>query len=209
LIVFAALLGGVYASYNDIFDPFAGVAAGDAAELDAQSEDEPEALFEATLSPTPDWQATRIVQTVDALSSIISSAPTNEPTPDMTATIAACDYDYELLEQSPANGSPYPELTTLTLQLMLENDSRCPLDDDTRLVFEEGYQLEGPDYVEFNRELLPGETIQISLNLRTPAYGGRSRPVSSVWRVLLPDGTQVGPPLTFDLDIFASPTDEP
>lgn len=209
LIVFAALLGGVYASYNDLLNPFVAAAPGELAEFNLDNSESPEEAFEITSSPTPDWQATRIVQTVDALSSIISNAPTNEPTPDMTATTAACDYDYELLEQSPANGSPYPELTTLTLEFMLENDSRCPLDDDTRLVFEEGYQLEGPNFVEFNRELLPGESIQILLNLRTPAYGGRSQPVSSVWRVVLPDGTQVGPPLTFDLDIFASPTDEP
>lgn len=208
----AALLGGVYLSYNNILNPLAAVSAR---EMEAESTSAVGALFsgddddEITATPTPDAEATRIVQTLDALSMILSTTSTVEPTPDLTATVRACDYDYELVEQTPENRSPYPELTTLTMKLILENDSRCPLDDDTRLVFEDGYQLEGPNFVEFDRELLPGEAIELSLDLRTPAYRANSPTVTSTWLVLLPDGTQVGKPLVIELDIFASVTATP
>ncbi len=155
----AALFGGIYLSYNNILNPLAAVSAREA---EAESTSAVGALFlgddedEITATPTPDAEATRIVQTLDALSMILSTTSTVEPTPDLTATVRACDYDYELVEQTPKNGSPYPEMTTLTMKLILENDSRCPLDDDTRLVFEDGYQLEGPNFVEFDREAAAG-----------------------------------------------------
>ncbi|HQE20097.1 MAG TPA: protein kinase [Aggregatilineales bacterium] len=208
----AALFGGIYLSYNNILNPLAAVSAREA---EAESTSAVGALFlgddedEITATPTPDAEATRIVQTLDALSMILSTTSTVEPTPDLTATVRACDYDYELVEQTPKNGSPYPEMTTLTMKLILENDSRCPLDDDTRLVFEDGYQLEGPNFVEFDRELLPGEAIELSLDLRTPAYRASNPTVTSTWLVLLPDGTQVGQPLVIELDIFASVTATP
>ncbi len=208
----AALFGGIYLSYNNILNPLAAVSAREA---EAESTSAVGALFlgddedEITATSTPDAEATRIVQTLDALSMILSTTSTVEPTPDLTATVRACDYDYELVEQTPKNGSPYPEMTTLTMKLILENDSRCPLDDDTRLVFEDGYQLEGPNFVEFDRELLPGEAIELSLDLRTPAYRASNPTVTSTWLVLLPDGTQVGQPLVIELDIFASVTATP
>lgn len=210
LVALAALLGGVYLSYNNILNPLAAVSAR---EPEEQSTSAVGGLFSGgnniTATPTPDVEATRIVQTLDALSMILSTTSTVEPTPDLTATVRACDYDYELVEQVPANNSPYPEMTTLTMSLILENDSRCPLDDDTRLVFEDGYQLEGPNFVEFDRELLPGEAIELSLDLRTPAYRAGSPTVTSTWLVILPDGTQVGQPLVIELDIFASVTATP
>lgn len=214
LVVLLSLAGGIYASFNGMLNPFVSTAEADpgggavglAGELVGSDE-------EGTPPPTPDLEATRIVQTLDAVSSILSTTATAQPTPDLTATVLACDYDYELIEQTPTNGSMYPELTTLTLHLILQNDSECPLDDDTRLVFEEGYQLEGPDFVELDRELLPGEVVELSLDLRTPAYRGNNQTVSSTWLLLLPDNTQVGPPLRLELDIFpsvtATPAEEP
>ncbi len=57
--------------------------------------------------------------------------------------------------------------------------------------------------------LLPGEAIELSLDLRTPAYRASNPTVTSTWLVLLPDGTQVGQPLVIELDIFASVTATP
>lgn len=208
-IVAVAMFGGIYLSYSGILTPFALVSGATITTAGDNSEAVDSAVDIITETPTPDVEGTRIVQTLDAVSSILSTTATVQQTPDMTATAVACDYDYELLEQAPENNSPYPELTTVTMRILLENDSKCPLDDDTRLVFDDGYQLEGPNFIEFNRELLPGDSIQILLNLRTPAYNSRNPKVSSTWVVVLPDGTQVGPPLTFELDIFSSVTATP
>jgi serine/threonine-protein kinase len=157
-----------------------------------------------TETPTPNLEATQISLTVGALATLVATLPASTPTPDLTATVAACDYDYEVVSQMPENRAPYPELTSLTMRITIVNDSRCPLDDDTRLVFSSGYPLEGPEYVEFNKELQPGEQFEIVIPLRTPAYNQRTPLISSTWLVILPDGTQVGPPLTFELSIFQS-----
>ncbi|MEM4724179.1 MAG: protein kinase [Candidatus Hadarchaeum sp.] len=153
-------------------------------------------------TPTPDVQSTNIALTVEALASQVA-APTFTPIGlDLTATVMACDYDYEIVSQSPENGAFYRELTTLTKRIVIINDSKCPLDDDIRLVFADGYRLEGPDFVEFNRQLEPGEEFEIVLNLRTPRYDPANPVVISTWILVLPDGLQVGPPLTFELTIF-------
>lgn len=153
----------------------------------------------------PGLQATEINMTLQALGTLVSTPQAGtDPTPDLTATVLACDYDYEIVSQTPANRSVYPALTTLTLRLTIVNDSRCPLDDDTRLIFVEGAQLEGPAFVEFNRRLAPGEQYEIVLELRTPAYNPDHPVVSSTWVLKQPDGVQVGSPLTFELVLFAS-----
>jgi hypothetical protein len=124
------------------------------------------------------------------------------PTPDLTATVAACDYDYEVVEQTPPDASLYPALTSLTKTITIVNDSLCPLDDDTRLVYVEGAQLNGPEFVEFNQILQPGDTFEIVLHLQTPGFDARNPVVVSTWAIVLPGGMQVGPPLTFALTLF-------
>ncbi len=158
-----------------------------------------------TEMPLSGAEATAISMTLEALGALVATPqPTTQPTPDLTATVLACDYDYEIVNQTPANGSVYPALTTLTLRLTILNDSRCPLDDDARLVFVEGSPLGGPEYVELNRALAPGEQHEIVLMLRTPAYNPDHPVVNSTWVLRQPDGTQIGPPLTFEFILFAS-----
>ena len=209
LLALVAMAAGIYLSYTGILGNYLPTIASVGVELTdtplptatiPPTQAEPTAI----VSPTPDVAATSIRLTVEALAAAITQPPGIEPTPNLTATLLACDYDYEILEQNPEAGSPYPELTGLTKRIVIINDSLCPLDDDTRLVFVEGEHLEGPDFIEFNEELSPGEPYEIVLNLRTPAYDVTAPVVSSTWRVILPDGTQIGPLLTFEHTIFAS-----
>lgn len=151
-------------------------------------------------TPTPDLQATEIRLTVEALATIVAT-PGPGAIPDLTATFIACDFDYEVVSEDPPAGSRYPELTTLTKLITIVNDSKCPLDDDTRFQFFDGLQLDGPDFVEFNQELQPGEEFTIILNLRTPALDPNNPVVRSTWIIILPDGTQVGPPFTIELTL--------
>jgi hypothetical protein len=120
----------------------------------------------------------------------------------MTATVEACDYDYEIVSEAPANGDFYKEVTTLTKRIVIVNDSKCPFDDDIRLVFLDGHRLDGPDFVEFNKEVKPGEQFEIVLNLKTPSYDAANPVVISRWILLLPNGVQVGPVLSFELTLF-------
>jgi serine/threonine protein kinase len=158
----------------------------------------PTVTLQPTATSTPDLQPTQLALTVEAL----ETAGTPVPGSDMTATFSACDYDYEVVSESPENGAFYKEVTTLTKRIVIINDSKCPFDDDIRLVFLDGQQLEGPDFVEFNRELQPGEQFEIVLNLRTPSYDPSNAVIISRWILVLPDGTQIGPELSFELTLF-------
>ncbi|HEC22295.1 MAG TPA: serine/threonine protein kinase [Chloroflexi bacterium] len=161
---------------------------------------------ELLLTPIiPGIRATESVPASGEPSGGQESVPSPSPTPDMTATVASCNYGYALISQTPEDGLPYPEVTSLTKRITILNKSRCPFGEGTRLVFLEGEQLGGPNLIEFGREVEPGEEFEIVLRLQTPAYQPGNDVIRSTWVILLPDETQVGPPLTFELRLFPSP----
>jgi serine/threonine protein kinase len=203
ILSLAAMIGGIYLAFTGILGGFLPFLPS--AEIVLTNTPTATATLPPTDTPlyttTPDIQATEISLTVNALASLVTTPSAGTPTPDLTATVVACDYDYEIISEEPESGIPYPELTTLTKIITIINDSKCPLDDDTRLVFIDGLQLDGPSFIEFNYELQPGEKFEIRLDLRTPPFDP-ARPVAiSTWAIMLPGGLQVGPPLTIEVPI--------
>jgi serine/threonine protein kinase len=200
-----AMIGGIYSSFTGTLGAF--VPFLPSAEIVLTDTPTPTATLLATGTPlqsTPDAQATEISLTVEALASLVATPPPGNGAIDLTATFVACDYDYEIISQEPENGSTYPELTTLTKTITFTNDSKCPLDDDTRLVFTDGLQLGGPDFIELDRELQPGEEYTIELLLRTPPVNPANPVARSTWVFMLPDGSQVGRPLTIEVLVLSS-----
>lgn len=210
LIALGATASGGYLSYNGYLSRYLSLLPEAAVVLTDTPRPPATPTFTAapleTLAPIENVAATEIAQTLDALASLVATPLAETPTPDLTATIAACDYDYRVVSQNPANGTLYPELTTLTMELVIRNDSRCLLDADTRLVFHEGYQLQGPNFIAFDRALASGEEISFELDFRTPPYTADQSVVRSTWQIQLADGTRVGPPLVLVLDLFPSST---
>ena len=206
LIALGATASGGFLSYNGYMSRYLPFLPESAVVLTETPTLSPTPTFTVapleTLAPVENVAATEIAQTLDALASLVATPRAGTPTPDLTATLTACDYDYRVVTQDPPNGTLYPELTTLTMELVLRNDSRCPLDADTKLVFHEGYQLQGPNFVAFDRQLAAGEEITFKLDLRTPPYDPNQSVVRSTWQIQLADGTQIGPPLVFSLDLF-------
>lgn len=205
LIAVASLAAGGYLSFTGSLDPtleqlpFLSVPA-EATSTPVLSD---VAEAEPTATPTPNIQATELALTVEALSaSLEQEEPNIPPTPDLTATIIACDYDYEIVSQNPENESIYPELTTLSLTVTILNDSQCAIDDDTRMIFQDGEQLEGPDFIEFNQRLEPQDEFTIELDLRMPAFEETDPTITSTWIFVQPDGTQIGQPLIFEFTLF-------
>jgi hypothetical protein len=205
LLSLSAMVGGAYLSFSGALASFVPIVPGDTIVLTATPSNTALTTQQLEVDSdtlTPDLMATNLAQTVEALETLV--APPSNPTPDLTATILACDYDYEIVSQTPEDGILYPAFTSLTKRITIINDSRCPLDDDTRLEFDTGYQLDGPNFFEFNQELQPGEQFEIILSLQTPPYDPTNEVIMSSWIIVLPDGTQVGPPLTFELQLFPS-----
>lgn len=168
------------------------------------AEETSEGPLVSALTSTPNQQATLMQATIAALAA--TSAALAEPSatslPDLTATVAACDYSYEIIEQSPQNGASRPDRTEFTQEITVRNDSRCPWGPDTQLVFVEDNQMDGPDCVQFDRILDPGEQYTIEIPLQTPALDTTGSAVQSTWQIVLPDGTQLSPPVTFRLTLY-------
>jgi serine/threonine protein kinase len=164
----------------------------------------PTAIVTPTDLPQGALEATAVSQTVEAVATLIAATPSaGAPSADQTATTAACEYAYDVIGQTPTNGTLYPELTTLTLQVELRNASLCPLPAGTRLVFVDGYQLSGPNSVTITQSVQPGSTTTIVLNLKTPSYSASVPIVRSNWALITQDGIQIGPPVIFELKLFA------
>jgi hypothetical protein len=207
IIALAATASGVYLSYNGLLSQYVPLVPDVAVHLTptpthtATPTFTPESM--ETLTPADNLVATEIAQTLNALSALVTTPINGTPTPDMTATVASCDYDYRVVSQIPSNGTLYPASTTLTMEIVIRNDSRCVLGDDTRLVFREGFQLRGPNFIAFDDSLAPGEEMAFELDLRTPPYDEDRPVVRSTWAIELEDGTQVGPPLVLSLELFS------
>jgi len=205
LIALFAMIGGIYVSFSGILARFIP-PTNTPYPIQEAAPIIPSSLMPTiemgSPTPTEDVRATELSSTVAALSALVVT-PSANVVPDLTATAIACDFDYELLNESPETGSPYPALTSLTKRIRIINDSKCPLDDDTRLVFAEGSQLEGPDFVEFNHQIDPQEEYEIVLDLQTPALDSSNPIVVSSWRIVLPSGQQVGPLFTFTINVFS------
>ncbi|MCC6906269.1 MAG: protein kinase [Anaerolineae bacterium] len=120
-------------------------------------------------------------------------------------TPPVCNYSYVVLDQTPENGAIYPELTLLVKEVVIRNTSQCPFEFDTRLVFEDGAQMDGPPSIRLGETVQPGTEVNIRLELRTPAYNPNASTISSSWQLVLADGTLVGAPLTFRFTILDTP----
>jgi hypothetical protein len=85
---------------------------------------------------TPDAESTRnasLALTLEALQVAVASAtPTN--TPDLTATQAACTYDYTVTEQEPPDGKTLTVRTGVQKSLTLQNTGVCAFPEGVLLV---------------------------------------------------------------------------
>ena len=71
----------------------------------------------------------------------------------------------------------------------LRNAGTCDWPPNTRMVFEEGDQLDGPDSVKLNETVEPGDKITVEIPMEAPSSDGD---YTGVWRMTAPDGTKMG-----------------
>jgi hypothetical protein len=86
-------------------------------------------------TPTPDRVSTQLAaiqQTQAALQAAVAS-PTPSQTPDLTATTAACVFDFALLDQQPPDGRSLTVGAGVTKILTLRNTGTCSFPDGTLL----------------------------------------------------------------------------
>lgn len=133
--------------------------------------------------------ATSVAQTVEAMEEHVVVQPTlplpvNTPTPlppvatpMPTATVKPteepdpCLFATFISETIP-DGTKFSANETFTKTWTIRNDGTCDWNEDYQLIFKSGDQMGGPDAVDFDEEVDPGEKITFSIDLKAPSKKG-------------------------------------
>jgi hypothetical protein len=146
-------------------------------------------------TPTPDLVNTQLAslqQTQAALQAAVAS-PTPSSTPDLTATAAACVFDFALLDQQPPDGRTLTVGAGTTKLLTLRNTGTCGFPEGTLLT-----EVNRPAGAEafFVRVpvVAPEATIEVSFE-----WPGRRQPgqMLRVFELRRPGDLTIGLPLSF------------
>jgi hypothetical protein len=107
--------------------------------------------------------------------------PTNTQAPPPTNTVAPTPTPLPCLRASFVRDVNVPDDTvfapgaTFTKTWRLRNNGSCSWDEDFQLVFYRGDELGGPDTVDLDERVRPGETVDISVDLVAPSEVGTFR----------------------------------
>jgi hypothetical protein len=80
----------------------------------------------------------------------------------------------------------------------LRNDGYCTWNEDYQLVFKSGNQMDGPDEINFDGEIDPGEQIILSLDLVAPADAGT---YLGYWQIMTDDDVKFGSALSVKIKV--------
>jgi hypothetical protein len=116
-----------------------------------------------------------------------------------TATIAACDFDYAIIEQVPEDGGFFPANREYVRSITLLNTGTCVWERNTSLTYVEGepFNTEGRFFI--RQRVNVGEETTIEFVGRTPATGGMR---SSRWELRTPGQILIGEPFLINVNVF-------
>ncbi len=130
---------------------------------------------------TPEAPATIVLPTIPAIESTPSETSTL-PMPSATflptATlppITRCDQAAFVADVTIPDNTLLGSNATFTKTWRIRNTGTCSWVGDYRLIFSSGAQMAGPVAVTLPRVVLPGETVDVSVNLTAPAGTGTYR----------------------------------
>jgi len=170
-------------------------------------------LAEATVSETS--TPTDLAEAVVTGSTITPTATPNSTVTraaQLTATFAACEFDYAIIDQVPADGEEGGFITTNTAYertITLLNTGTCDWERNTSLTFITG---SGEDFDAgpriFIREVVPiGSEVDLVFQGRTPAAGGfengRNVPWVGSWQLYTPGQITIGEPIDISVLVYS------
>jgi len=122
---------------------------------------------------------------VPTLTSIAS--PTSQPVVG-GKSYAECRHA-TYVSDTPPDGTIFQPATTFTKRWIIRNDSTCVWDTTYKIVFWNGDIMGGGYVYAFPQSVLPGDTVEIPLELITPNEVGTYR---GDWKFQTPDGVNFG-----------------
>jgi hypothetical protein len=134
-----------------------------------------------------------------------TSALAATPTPVPSATVCTEDAKF-VTDVTIPDGTVFNTPTAFTKTWRVQNTGTCPWDSTYTLRYVSGAQLEGPNSVAFSGAVAPGGTLDISVNLKSPAAAGT---YTGRWRLTNAAGNAFGTnnqPLTVVIVVPGTPT---
>jgi hypothetical protein len=141
---------------------------------------EPTATTQSTKTSTPEPTATT------------EPKPTNsqEAADPSTVSTQDCENKAEFIDfLSMSNNSRLEPGVYFTQVWRIRNTGSCTWTPDYQFVFEDGDQMNSPDVTPLSKEVPPGQTIDISLLMRTPM---EANTYTSNWMIKDPSGNLFG-----------------
>ena len=145
--------------------------------------------------------STAVEQTVEARFTQMAETPTETPTPTSapspTATATNITYSgpatgcglANLMGEDPPDGTIFKPGETFWKTWRIKNSSICTWDSTYKLVFVEGDLLGGAYVYNFPQPAIPGEIVDVKIELWAPAEDGSYR---GYWRLQAPSGVGFG-----------------
>ncbi len=116
-------------------------------------------------------------------------APLATSAPTGTATITpTCDLAEFVTDVTIPDGTPFLAGQTFTKTWRFRNAGVCPWNTSYQLIFESGESMNGPANQPLAGTVAPGQTVDISVNLKAPATPGSYR---GYWKLRNPAGVLI------------------
>jgi hypothetical protein len=115
-----------------------------------------------------------------------------------TATVAACDFDYAIVEQNPPDADFFVADSDYSREIRLLNTGTCAWERNTSLVFIEGEDFNA-ERVFVGERVNPGDETVLTFEGVTPATGG---PRTGTWELRTPGQIVIGEPMEISIKVF-------
>jgi serine/threonine-protein kinase len=140
-------------------------------------------------TPTPTVNRTIVWQTATQLSI------------DQTMTVAACTFDYEIVDQTPKDGEANPVKINQEYlrKITVQNTGTCAWEPLTSLAFVEGENFSVGPRVYIRKRVEVGDAVEIDFQGRTPSRGGLR---SGTWQLKTPGQLPIGKPIIISIFSF-------
>ena len=99
------------------------------------------------------------------------------------------------------DGTGYSAGTSFGKTWRVQNTGSCTWTTAYQMIFTSGDHMSGPDSINLTSTVYPGQTIDVSAEMRAPSESGT---YTGYWRLEAPDGTIFGPDLVVQIDVTNS-----
>jgi hypothetical protein len=148
-----------------------------------------------TVTPTPTITNTPLPPTPDITQTVLYATQVLE---FQTATIAACDFDYEIVEQVPPDADFFAANRQYTREITLLNTGNCAWERNTSLVWVAGEDFNA-ERIFIRERVNPSDEVVLVFAGQTPATGGMR---SGTWELRTPGQILIGRPMEINVSVF-------